>query len=201
VLSTGLSTGRARGYCQRLWDAATSGNVATGATRSSSTRARTLTGKDRRLTGTAQTWREAERLRTRLLSEVDEGRISGNNATVAQVLQRWLETVDHEFTTRQANEALIAAKILPALGAVPVRKLTVERFYAELRKRGGVEGQPLFGASVRRVHAILRAGLERAVKWGWIPSNPAALAAVPRSVRPDVDPPTPEDIARFLEAA
>lgn len=163
-----------------------------------------LTGKDRRLTGTAQTRKEAERLRTRLLSEVDEGRVSGNNATVAQVLQRWLETVDHEFTTRQANEALITTKILPALGAVPARKLTVEaieRFYAELRKRGGVEGRPLSGSSVRRVHAILRAGLERAVKWGWIPSNPAALAAVPRSVRPDVDPPTPEGIARFLETA
>lgn len=162
-----------------------------------------LTGKDRRLTGTTKTRKEAERLRTRLLGEVDKGRVSGNDATVAQVLQRWLDTADHEFTTRHANETLITAKILPARGSVPAHKLTVEtleRFYAELRKRGGAEGRPLSGSTVRRVHAMLRAALERAVKWGWIPSNPAALATVPRSVRPDVDPPAPEDVARFLEA-
>jgi integrase len=168
-----LSTNRACGYCQRLWDSGYIRQRGNGSYQVIVYAGQDpLAGKDRRLTGTAQTRKEVERLRTRLLSEVDEGRVSGNNATVAQVLQRWLETVDREFTTRQANEALIATKILPALGAVPARKLTVEvieRFYAELRKRGGVEGRPLSGSSVRRVHAILRAGLKRAVKWGWIP--------------------------------
>ncbi|MGH3927393.1 MAG: site-specific integrase, partial [Pseudonocardiaceae bacterium] len=103
-----------------------------------------LTGKERRRTGTAKTRKEAEVLRTRLLGEIDRGRVSGNKATVAELLARWLDTADHEFTTRDGYERYIATKILPALGSVQVRKLTVEtldQFYAELRKRGGVGGR------------------------------------------------------------
>jgi integrase len=143
-------------------------------------------------------------LRTRLLGEIDRGRVSGNKATVAELLTRWLDTANHEFTTRDGYERYIATKILPALGDVQVRKLTVEtldQFYAELRKRGGVGGRPLAGSTVRKVHFILRAALGLALKWGWIPDNPAELATVPRFVRQDVDPPTPEDVTRFLEAA
>ena len=163
-----------------------------------------LTGKERRRTGTAKTRKEAEVLRTRLLGEIDRGRVSGNKATVAELLERWLDTADHEFTTRDGYQRYITTKILPALGGVQVRKLTVEtldQFYAELRKRGGVDGRPLSGSTVRKVHFILRAALGLAVKWGWIPNNPAELATVPKFVRQDVDPPTPEDVTRFLEAA
>ncbi|MGH8901043.1 MAG: hypothetical protein ACRDYA_05020 [Egibacteraceae bacterium] len=105
---------------------------------------------------------EAEVLRTRLLGEIDQGRVSGNKATVAELLQRWLDTADHEFTTRDGYERYIATKILPALGRVQVRKLTVEaldQFYAELRKRGGVNGRPLAGSTVRKIHFILGAAL------------------------------------------
>ncbi|MGH8897579.1 MAG: hypothetical protein ACRDZ4_11265 [Egibacteraceae bacterium] len=67
-----------------------------------------LTGKERRLTGTAHSRKEAEQLRTRLLSEVDKGRTAGNNATVAQVLERWLETTHLEMTTRYTYERYVA---------------------------------------------------------------------------------------------
>ncbi|MGH8897591.1 MAG: tyrosine-type recombinase/integrase [Egibacteraceae bacterium] len=163
-----------------------------------------LTGKERRLTGTAHSRKEAEQLRTRLLSEVDKGRAAGNNATVAQVLERWLETADLEMTTRYTYERYVTQKIVPALGPVQARRLTVEtldRLYAELRKRGGVHGQPLAPMTVRQIHLILRAALGLAVKWGWIPTNPAEQATIPRYVRQEVVPPTPEEVARFLEVA
>jgi hypothetical protein len=94
-----------------------------------------LTGKERRRTGTAHSRKEAEQLRTRLLSEIDKGRspAGGSRATMAQLLERWLETADLEFTTRYTYGRYITQKILPALGCVPVRKLDVEmldRFYA-----------------------------------------------------------------------
>ncbi|MGH8905721.1 MAG: ABC transporter transmembrane domain-containing protein [Egibacteraceae bacterium] len=65
-----------------------------------------LTGKERRLTGTALTRKEAERLRTRLLGEVDAGRSrgGGSRAAMAQLIERWLETADHEFTTRHTPQ-------------------------------------------------------------------------------------------------
>jgi integrase len=164
-----------------------------------------LTGKERRRTGTAHTRKEAEQLRTRLLSEIDQGRTGGGSkATLGHVLERWLETVDLELSTRYCYEQYIASKILPALGDVQARRITVEsldRFYAELRKRGGARGQPLAAMTVRQIHFIIRAALNLAVKWEWIASNPAEKATVPRYVRQEVAPPTPEEVARFIEAA
>jgi DNA replicative helicase MCM subunit Mcm2 (Cdc46/Mcm family) len=66
------------------------------------------------------------------------------------------------MTTRRTYEGYIKGKILPALGSVPVRKVDVEildRFYTELRKRGGAKGQPLAAMTVRQVHFIIRAAL------------------------------------------
>jgi integrase len=51
-----------------------------------------ITKRDRRLTGTAKTAKEAERLRTRLLAQIDERRVPNTKATVRYLLERWLET-------------------------------------------------------------------------------------------------------------
>jgi len=45
--------------------------------------------------------REAEKVRTRLLAQVDERRNPRTRATVAQLLDRWLEMLDVEASTRQ----------------------------------------------------------------------------------------------------
>jgi integrase len=52
----------------------------------------------------------------------------------------------------------IERTILPTLGHLPLRRLdtsTLDRFYSELRGRGGVGGRPMAPATVRQVHAIL----------------------------------------------
>lgn len=77
----------------------------------------------------------------------------------------------------------------------------LDRFYAELRKRGGVRKQPLAAMTVRQIHFIIRAALGLALKWGWITTNPAERASVPRYVRQDVTPPTPQEVQQFLSAA
>ncbi|MGH8933467.1 MAG: tyrosine-type recombinase/integrase [Egibacteraceae bacterium] len=163
-----------------------------------------LTGKERRRTGTRKTRREAEALLAKLLTEVAEGRVSNSKATLAELLERWLETADHEFTTRTGYERYIATKILPALGDVQVRKIrteTLDQFYVELRKRGGANGGPLAGSTVRKIHFILRAALGQAVKWEWIPSNPAERATIPKHIRQELVLPSPDEVARFMQAA
>jgi integrase len=47
---------------------------------------------------------EAEKVRTRLLHEVDEGRNPKTPATANQMLDRYLETLDVEPTTRARHE-------------------------------------------------------------------------------------------------
>ncbi len=77
----------------------------------------------------------------------------------------------------------------------------LDRYYADLRRRGGAGGRPMAPATVRKIHFILRAALNLAVRRQWLPSNPAALASPPPFVQQEVRPPTPEDVARLIEAA
>ncbi len=98
-----------------------------------------ITGKRRNLTGTARTKREAQALRARLLNQVNEGKRPATDATVAQLMARWLEVADLAWSTRATYQGYINRVILPALGQVPLRRLdtaTLDRFYTTLRARG-----------------------------------------------------------------
>jgi integrase len=163
-----------------------------------------FTHKRRKLTATARTRDEAERLLTKLQGEVDQGRQPASGVTVAHLLRRWLDIADLEMTTRHVNEGYIRRTILPALGDMRLVKLTpdvLDSFYSHLRARGGVGGRPLAPGTVRKVHFILQAACGYAVRWGWLPSNPAELASPPKFVQREVRPPSPEELGRLLDAA
>lgn len=53
-------------------------------------------------------------------------------------------------------------------------------------------------STIIRVHAIVSAALSLAVRYDWIPSNPAAKATPPRPEPSDPEPPTPQEVARLL---
>ncbi len=80
---------------------------------------------------------QAEKVRTRLLSQVDEQRNPRTRATVGQLLDRWLEVLDVDPSTKRGYESKIGKHIRPLLGSVPLTRLDVETldsFYAELRR-------------------------------------------------------------------
>jgi len=54
---------------------------------------------------------------------------------------------------------------------------------------------------VRKVHFVIRGALSAAERWGWIWSNPAELARIPRAPAPDPDPPTAAEAAALVAAA
>ncbi|GAA5124120.1 hypothetical protein [Pseudonocardia adelaidensis] len=60
---------------------------------------------------------------------------------------------------------------------------------------------PLAPASVRKIHFVIRGVMRAAQRWGWISSNPAELARIPRVPPPDPDPPTPAEAAALVAAA
>ncbi len=64
--------------------------------------------------------KEAEKIRTRLINEVDEQRNPRTKATVDQLLDRYLELLDVEETTRQRYEQVIRTHIRPLIGHLPV---------------------------------------------------------------------------------
>ena len=68
----------------------------------------------------------AEKARTRLLSEVDEQHSARTNATVSQLLDRYLEVLKIEDTTRAGYERLIRLHIRPVLGTLSIGRVNGE---------------------------------------------------------------------------
>jgi integrase len=89
--------------------------------------------------------------------------------------------------------------IRPLVGRLPIAELdagTLDHFYEHLvRKRG------LSPSTVRQVHAIIRGACSRAVKWGWLKSNPARDASPPTVRRREPDIPSVVAVAAAIRAA
>lgn len=92
--------------------------------------------------------REAQAALNRLLVEVGDGAHQGTDATVGELLERWLAVASPDWSPKTVLETrrFFDRLLLPRFGALPLRKLTtaaIDRFYAELRTSGGVSGRPL----------------------------------------------------------
>ncbi|MGQ0846898.1 MAG: N-terminal phage integrase SAM-like domain-containing protein [Sporichthyaceae bacterium] len=96
-----------------------------------------LTGKRVYLTQTVATEAEARKALTRFRSQRDEQRAPRSRVDLSYVLAEWLAVQELEASTRSAYETNIRTHIGPALGSLPIAKITpqvLERFYAELRR-------------------------------------------------------------------
>lgn len=102
-----------------------------------------VTGKRHYLSETIQacasgqeTLREAEKVRTRLINQIDERRNPRTRATMNELLDRWLEVVKLERTTRQGYVGKIEKHIRPTIGHLPVARVdaeVIDSVYARLR--------------------------------------------------------------------
>jgi integrase len=172
-----------------------------------------LTRRPRYLRATAKTFAAAEVVLTKLQRQVDEDAHPKTAITVRQAISQWLEVADLAETTRERYEDLIRLYINPTFGDLAAGKLdaeVLERFYARLqrcselctgRSRGGHVCRPLSSSTVRKIHFIISAALERAVRWRHLSVNKAALAAAPSPGRVEPDPPSAEEAAALLGAA
>ena len=98
-----------------------------------------LTGRKTYLKETHPTREAAERAKNRLIAQVEAERIPDRAATVAYLLDRWVEVADHELSTRVTNEGYIRRTLKPALGEIQLRKLQhrvdiLDRLYTHLRR-------------------------------------------------------------------
>jgi hypothetical protein len=138
-----------------------------------------LTGRRRVLRQTAATQKLAERALTDLLHQVDQQTHARSDLTVRQAIEKWLVIKEpvHARRTRVRNRQLIHDYIEPRFGAMKAAKIDaelLENYYALLQtcKHNGVrrtshtdhECEPMSNSSVRAIHFILRASLDRAVK-------------------------------------
>lgn len=174
-----------------------------------------ITKKDIYLQGTASSESEAEKLRTKYLSQVDENRHPRSSATVGQILDRWMTVHKVDDSTAERYLNAIDGYIKPTFGNLKVGKLTAEMlelFYARLQRcseqcegrRNGRDGhscKPLSPASVRKIHFIIKPALRAAVRWDYVGVNVANAIDSPTVPTRDPDPPSAEEAAKVLSWA
>ena len=161
------------------------------------------TGRYRRVIRTvkATSKREVKAALTDLEAAVAAGKVSFDDMTFADLLERWMEHITglgRAETTLYHYQQYIDREIAPVLGAIRLSKLKaldIDRLYTKLRKRG------LAPATIRQVHAILRASLNQAERWGLVQRNVAKLASAPSQPQREQHPPDVADVLALLAAA
>ena len=119
------------------------------------------------------------------------------------LLNSWLPTVEGAPSSLVAYRLHVEKRINPSIGEIRLQKLTtkdVDLLYSRLRTEPGPRGHVLSAETRRGVHFALRRGLQAAVKWRLIPSNPAADAEKPKRDRRVMDTWTAEQLGSFLAA-
>jgi integrase len=145
--------------------------------------------------------REAKAALARLEVEVRAGRVVAKDPTLGELLERWMThaaTLGRSDSTLYHYQRYIDREIKRVLGATRLSKLTaydIDRFYSGLTARG------LAPATVRQIHAIIRASLNQGEKWGLVGRNVAKLASPPSQPQREQQPPTVDEVHRLLDAA
>ena len=141
-----------------------------------------ITGRDRRRWHRASDEADARTLADTLPSARPP---STRGMTVSRYLcTRWLPTREGRLrpTTAFRYEQMIDRYVLPHIGRVPLRSLTVthlEDLYAHLRRGGRHDGGALAPKTVLNVHQILRTALGDAERAGLVHRNVARLMDPP----------------------
>jgi len=139
---------------------------------------------------------------TKVMADRDGGLVfDAGSLTVGEYLDRWLSdsvrgTVRQ--TTYERYECAVRLHIQPALGRIKLKSLTpmhVRGFYREKLDSG------LAPATVHKLHVVLHKALRAAVADGLIPRNATAELNLPSITREEIDPLSPEEARRLLEAA
>lgn len=160
------------------------------------------TGKNRQISRTFRGGKtSAKKELARLETEVGAGQHRTSAGTYGQLLDAWIETrraSGRSETTLRGYEQVADTWIRPSLGNLPLSKITVHRLdqlYAGVSKAGRSPN------TVGHVHAVVRASLNQAVKWGWITTNPAMATTRPHVPEVEHELPNIPELHKILEHA
>ena len=157
------------------------------------------------------TRKDAERLLADLVKKSHDGDYRApDRVTFGQYLQdKWLPAKKAQLraSTFDSYRRTIELHVVPAIGAVPLQKLTPEHldtFYAELLTSGRRNGKGggLSVKTVRNIHTMLHKALADAARKGTVLRNVAAVADPPRlssAPRPEINVWDAKQLKQFLE--
>jgi len=164
---------------------------------------RKANGKPDRRKAQGKTRSEVQKRLAELRRSSDEGTLGDSSQgrdTVAKYLTIWLDAAG--TTTRPQTlsgyKQIVRDHITPSLGRNKLSALrpdAIQRLYAAKLAAG------LAPHTVRKIHIVLHRALEMAVRWRYIPRNPADDVDPPPASKRDMRPPEPTELTRLMESA
>jgi hypothetical protein len=112
----------------------------------------------------------------------------GQGLRTGEWLERWLASrVSLRASTSRGYAAHVRGYLVPYLGGIALAELSpadVQGMFTAIIRGDAALGRPVSAATLRRIHATLRAALNAAVRAGLITSNPGRWPELPAAARP-----------------
>lgn len=147
------------------------------------------------------TKQEAIAAKNKALHEIERlRRVKSSRQTLGEYLEYWLEHVHRlpiRLSTYVQHRSILKCHILPALGNIPLQKLTardVQQFVSKLQER-------LSAGRVRTIHTLLHQALEHAVNEDLLSINVCDRVALPRLETREMPALTQRQAQQFVQAA
>lgn len=155
----------------------------------------------RRISYSAKTKTECQRWLRKMQLQIDQGwHYDSGQIFLEEYLEQWLNA--HQTTLRDRTiyryKLLIKNHITPHIGQVKLVDLhlsRIERYYGKLKNLG------VGTRTIREVHAVVHQALKKAVRYGYIHTNPAQGASVPRYTHAEMQILDESQVTHFLVAA
>ena len=176
-------------------------------------------GKRIRKTFTGKTQQEVkDKMQEVSVSIQKEEYFEPPTSTLGECIDIWLKEycIHLKYQALKSYTAQCNTHIKPALGAVPLKKLTtpqIQTFYNELgrtghaitkknAKTGKLETtyQPLSPKSIKNIHSILSKCLNTAIDIGYLKTNPTTRTKIPKVIKKEIKPLTDSQVKEFLTA-
>lgn len=159
------------------------------------------TGKQVKKTKTFRTLSQARAALRKHEAARDAGQVvMPKDLSLHRWLDIWMKNVvelNRAATTVYAYEQMIKNHIAPALGDIPLQKLTpqnLQKYYADKAREGKISSN-----TVRKHHDLLSAALRAAVRQGEILSNPAERVEPPKVKISERDFYSPGEVKALLQ--
>jgi integrase len=151
---------------------------------------------------------EADRQLRVMLTGMDRGKpVTSSDRRLGAFLEDWLRDYAQPNLNPRTTEdyaSKIRSHLIPALGDIPLDKLTarqIQALYASLMISGNLQKPgPLSATTIRHLHMILHKALATAMEWGILSGNPADSVRPPRTERVEMHTWNKAQMLEFLEA-
>ena len=159
-------------------------------------------GKRHMVTKTTSSIRQAEKLRTKMLAEIDKGNYrKPSKELVADYLASWLNVYVKPRLTPRSYErysSIVRLHIIPFIGTIPLMQLRTEHLQKLYTSKLNSGQSP---RSVRYIHVVIHKALNTAMKWGKVSYNAADGTDVPKARRDEMHVWNEAEMKCFLDKA